>query len=88
MRAEGTAPCRQDGITAEERCIGASASLAACLLSVHLLGGCAVVAVGDAVVGVGAAAVSVAATTVKVGAKAVGAVIDAVIPDSGATEKK
>jgi hypothetical protein len=52
------------------------------------LSGCAVVAVGDAIVGVGAAAVSVAATTVKVGAKAVGAVVDAVTPDSGETQKK
>jgi hypothetical protein len=57
-------------------------------LLVFLLGGCAVVAVTDAVVGVGAAAVSVAATTVKVGAKAVGAVVDAVTPDSGDKEKK
>lgn len=53
-----------------------SAALLACLL-----GGCAVVAVGDAVIGVGAAAVSVAATTVKVGAKAIGAVVDAALPD-------
>ena len=52
-------------------------------LLVSLLSGCAVVAVGDAVVGGGAAAVSVAATTVKLGAKAVGAVVDAVTPDSG-----
>ena len=51
-------------------------------LLVSLLSGCAVVAVGDAVIGVGAAAVSVAATTVKVGAKAIGAVVDAAIPDS------
>lgn len=53
-----------------------------------LLGGCAVVAVGDAIVGVGAAAVSVVSTTVKVGAKAVGAAVDAVTPDSGAKDKK
>ena len=51
-------------------------------LLVSLLSGCAVIAVGDAVIGVGAAAVSVAATTVKVGAKAIGAVVDAAIPDS------
>jgi hypothetical protein len=59
-------------------------------LSVSLLGGCSVIAVGDAVVGVGSAAVSVAATAVKVGAKAVGAVVDAVTPDadSGGKEKK
>jgi len=53
-----------------------------------LLGGCAVIAVGDAIVGVGAAAVSVVATTVKAGAKAVGAAVDAVKPDSGAKDKK
>jgi hypothetical protein len=61
---------------------------AAVVLLIPLLGGCAVVAVGDAVIGVGAAAVSVAATTVKVGAKAVGAVVDAVTSDSGEKEKK
>jgi len=58
------------------------------LLLVPLLGGCAVVAVGDAVVGVGAAAVGVVATTVKVGAKAVGAVVDAVTPDNKDKEAK
>lgn len=57
-------------------------------LLLPLLGGCAVVAVGDAIVGVGAAAVSVVTTTVKVGAKAVGAVVDAVTPDSGVKDKK
>ena len=62
-------------------------SFAAALL-LAVLNGCAVVAVGDAIVGVGAAAVSVAATTVKVGAKAVGAVVDAVTPDSSETQKK
>jgi hypothetical protein len=60
----------------------------AALSLVPFFGGCAVVAVGDAVVGVGAAAVSVAATTVKVGAKAVGAVVDAVTPDSSDKDKK
>ncbi len=63
------------------------ASFAAATL-LPLLSGCAVVAVGDAIVGVGAAAVSVAATTVKVGAKAVGAVVDAVTPDSAEAQKK
>ena len=68
--------------------IGAGVFMAAALLPLPLLGGCAVVAVGDAVVGVGAAAVSAVATTVKVGAKAVGAVVDAVTPDSSEKEKK
>jgi hypothetical protein len=67
--------------------LGGCVPLASALL-LSLLGGCAVVAVGDAVVGVGAAAVSVAATTVKVGAKAVGAVVDAVTPDSSEKDKK
>ena len=44
-------------------------------LCVGLLPGCAVVAVADA-------AVTVVATGVKVGAKAVGAAVDAVIPDT------
>ena len=50
----------------------------ACGLALSLQG-CAVVAVADA-------AITVTATAVKVGAKAVGAVADAVIPDS--KEKK
>jgi hypothetical protein len=66
----------------------AGVRFAVAVLLAAALGGCAVVAVGDAVVGVGAAAVSVAATTVKVGAKAVGAVVDAVTPDSGDKAKK
>ena len=61
--------------------------VATAALLIPMLGGCAVAAVGDAIVGVGAAAVSVGATTVKVGAKAVGAVVDAVTPDSGEKEK-
>ena len=68
------------------RCLSnkrAAVRVVSAALLVSLLGGCAVVAVGDAVIGVGAAAVSVAATTVKVGAKAIGAVVDAAIPDSG-----
>ena len=44
-------------------------------LSLSLLPGCAVVAVADA-------AVTVVATGVKVGTKAVGAAVDALIPDS------
>jgi hypothetical protein len=44
--------------------------------------GCSVLAVADAGVSVAGAAVSVVATTVNVGAKAVGAAIDAVIPDT------
>ncbi len=52
--------------------------VAATLASLALpMGGCsALVAVGDA-------AITVGATVVKIGAKAVGAVADAVIPDSG-----
>jgi hypothetical protein len=42
--------------------------------------GCSVLAVADA-------AVSVAATTVQVGAKAVGAVVDAVVPDKDKEKK-
>lgn len=57
-------------------------SMAAAVLLLPALGGCAVIAVGDAIVGVGAAAVSVVATTVKVGARAVGAAVDAVTPDN------
>ena len=70
--------------------IGGGVFAAIVALSVSLLGGCSVIAVGDAVVGVGSAAVSVAATAVKVGAKAVGAVVDAVTPESdgGGKEKK
>ena len=51
---------------------------AAILVSLALpMAGCsALVAVGDA-------AITVGATVVKIGAKAVGAVADAVIPDSG-----
>lgn len=63
--------------------IGVRVLMAATQLLLPMLGGCALVAVGDAVVGVGAAAVSVTATAVNVGAKAVGAVVDAVTPDSG-----
>ena len=62
--------------------------MATVLLLAPLLGGCAVLAVGDAAVGVGAAAVSVAATAVKVGAKAVGAAADALAPDSSGKEQK
>lgn len=68
--------------------IGVPVFMATAMLLVPLLGGCAVIAVGGAVIGVGSAAVSVAATTVKVGAKAVGAVVDAVTPDSSEKEKK
>jgi predicted homoserine dehydrogenase-like protein len=68
--------------------IGAGVFAAMAALPLSLLGGCSVLAVGDAVVAVGSAAVSVAATTVKVGAKAVGAVVDAVTPESGQKEKK
>ena len=75
------------GIFKMGRYSGVRAFMAAGLL-LPLFGGCAVVAVADAAVSVGSAAVSVAATTVKVGAKAVGAVVDAVIPDSGEKEKK
>lgn len=70
------------------RHIGVRVFVVTAMLLIPLLGGCAVVAVGDAVVGVGAAALSVAATTVKVGARAVGAVVDAVTPDSGEKAKK
>jgi hypothetical protein len=47
-----------------------------------LQAGCSVLAVADAGVSVAAAAVSVVATTVNVGTKAVGAAIDAVLPDA------
>ena len=76
------------GMSARGKQTGVRVFMAAALQLVPLLGGCAVVAVGDAVVGVGAAAVSVAATAVKVGAKAVGAAVDAVTPDSSEKEKK
>lgn len=68
--------------------VGVGVFMATALLLAPLLGGCAVLAVGDAAVGVGAAAVSVAATAVKVGAKAVGAVADALAPDSSGKEQK
>jgi hypothetical protein len=51
------------------------ANLAVVIAALSMLQGCAVVAVADA-------AVTVVATGVKVTAKAVGAVADAVIPDS------
>jgi len=57
------------------------ASFAAALSAVTLLSSCAVVAVADA-------AITVGATVVKVGAKAVGAVVDAVTPDSSGKDKK
>ena len=58
------------------------------LLPVLLLqAGCSVLAVADAGVSVAAAAVSVVATTVKVGAKAVGAVVDAALPDPDKVKK-
>ena len=76
----------QNRISPCGRRVRAPEALLVAVLLLPALGGCAVVAVGDAIVGVGAAAVSVAATTVKVGAKAVGAVVDAVTPDSGKKE--
>ncbi len=51
------------------------------LLALSLCSGCAVVAVADAVV-------TTAAVVVKTGVKAVGAVADAVIPDSDSKDKK
>lgn len=56
-------------------CPSVSRLLAVCVLLAPTLQGCAVVAVADA-------AITVVATGVKVTAKAVGAVADAVIPDS------
>ena len=48
---------------------------------VLLLTGCSVIAVADA-------GVSAVVTTVKVGAKAVGAVVDAVLPDADGEKDK
>jgi hypothetical protein len=64
-------------------CVDAKASRMKYLLLPMLLlqSGCSVLAVADA-------AVSVAATTVQVGAKAVGAVVDAVVPDKGKDKDK
>jgi hypothetical protein len=76
----------QYGICTRGKHIAGRVFMAAVVLLIPLLGGCAVVAVGDAVIGVGAAAVSVAATAVKVGAKAVAAAVDAVTPDSSENE--
>jgi hypothetical protein len=63
-------------------CISAKAFRMKFLLLPMLLlqTGCSVLAVADA-------AVSVAATTVQVGAKAVGAVVDAVVPDKDKEKK-
>ena len=64
---------RQHGRRAQ-RCATRWLVLALCVLGTT---GCAVVAVADA-------AVTVVATGVKVGAKAVGAVVDVVVPDGDA----
>jgi hypothetical protein len=58
-----------------------TARCAPLFLALSLCSGCAVVAVADAVV-------TTAAVVVKTGVKAVGAVADAVIPDSNSKDKK